>query len=108
MPDDIAHPTVDGGDAQHTDQLRVRYDDCDSLWPHFTYLSDAATVNDASNVIDFIATLASAQAPPPADIPHLRINGEESIPTNYLECLALPDLARLGDGGEQGDEGLDR
>ena len=48
-------------------------------------------MNDASNVIDFIVTLASTQAPPPEDIPHLRINGEEGIPKNYLECLVLPD-----------------
>jgi hypothetical protein len=61
------------GDAQHADQLRVRYDDGDLLWSHFTHLSDAATMNDASNVIDFIVTLASTQAPPPEDIPHLML-----------------------------------
>ena len=48
-------------------------------------------MNEASNVIDFIVTLASTQAPPPADIPHQRINGGEVIPKNYLECLVLPD-----------------
>jgi hypothetical protein len=79
------------GDAQHAEQLRVCYDDGDLLWSQLTHLSDAATMNDASNVIDFIVTLASTQAPPPEDIPHLRINGEEGIPKNYLECLVLPD-----------------
>jgi hypothetical protein len=79
------------GDAQHADLLRVRYDDGDLLWSHFTHLSDAATMNDASNVIDFVVSLASTQASPQANIPHLRINGEEVIPKNYLECLVLPD-----------------
>jgi hypothetical protein len=83
--------TIAKGDAQHADQLRVRYDDGDLLWSHFTHLSDAATMNEASNVIDFIVTLAPTQASPPVNIPHQRINGGEVIPKNYLECLVPPD-----------------
>jgi hypothetical protein len=48
-------------------------------------------MNEASNVIDFIVTLAPTQASPPVNIQHQRINGGEVIPKNYLECLVLPD-----------------